>query len=296
MKESHSTNQGPLTPPSNALSFDFPKSNHRDGCLALAAATTAGREEAKIVHRKLSGEDEISFDGDAYLPVTQNDEDTVFLLSFAIIMLNTDLHKQSLPTKSRSRRQRQKMTKIEFQNNFRDVARDDALSKEYLSAIYDSVESSPIELFEETTSTFPVPIISTLNCACGGVTEPGRLGENLKSILKNVKKSEELLRGLSMHEFRFYTIEDYAEYMASSKMEALMDLSHSAFACTWLYFHRLIKSTVNIAYLDPQALLLCLPLLHNCLRATICFGMMKEFRSFAMHLARIKTCIIIYIL
>jgi hypothetical protein len=218
-----------------------------------------------------------------------DDQDTVFLLSFAIIMLNTDLHKQSLPTKSRSRRQRKKMTKIEFLNNLRDVARDDALSQDYLSVVYDSVEAYPIQLFEEVTSFNPALTISTLNCACNGISEPGRLGDNLKSILKNVKKSEELLRGLSVHEFRYYTIEDYAEYTASSKMDALMDLSHSAFACTSIYFHRLIKATVNIAHLDPHALIQCLPLLHNCLCATVCFDMMQEFRSFALHLARIKT-------
>ena len=91
------------------------------------------------------------------------------------------------------------MTKVEFLNNLRDVAIDDALSKEYLSAIYDSVESSPIQLFEEATSASQLHVISTLNCACNGLTEPGILGENLKAILKNVKKSEELLRGLSVH-------------------------------------------------------------------------------------------------
>lgn len=215
-----------------------------------------------------------------------DDQDTVFLLSFAIIMLNTDLHKQSLPSKYRSRKQRKRMTKVEFLNNLRDVARDDALSQEYLSSIYDSVEAFPIVLFEE--SKVPVLEITTSTGISNVATEYGNLGQNLKSIMKNVKKSEELLRGLSVHEFRFYTIEDYAEYMSCSKIEALMDLSNSAFACTWNHFHGLIKATVKIAHLDPQALVLCLPLLRHCLCATICFDMMKEFQSFSLHLARIK--------
>jgi Sec7-like guanine-nucleotide exchange factor len=152
-----------------------------------------------------------------------DDQDTVFLLSFAIIMLNTDLHKQSLPSKYRSRKQRKRMTKMEFLNNLRDVARDDALSQEYLSSIYDSVEACPIVLFEE--SKMPVLEITTSTGISNVATEYGNLGQSLKSIVKNVKKSEELLRGLSVHEFRFYTIEDYAEYMSCSKMEA----SHGPF-------------------------------------------------------------------
>jgi hypothetical protein len=38
------------------------------------------------------------------------DQDTVFLLSFAIIMLNTDLHKQSSPPTGKKHQQRKKMT------------------------------------------------------------------------------------------------------------------------------------------------------------------------------------------
>ena len=213
-----------------------------------------------------------------------DDQDTVFLLSFAIIMLNTDLHKVSLKSKCRS--QRKKMTKPEFLNNLRDVARDDELSHEYLSIIYDSVEASPIELFEE--SILPVLEITTSSGVSDVMTEQRNLGKNLKSMVKNVKKSEELLRGLSVHEFRFYTIEDYADYMPCSNMEALLEISHSAFTSTWNHFHGLIKATINIAHLDPQALVLCLPILRHCLCATICMDMMKEFKAFSHQLARVK--------
>jgi hypothetical protein len=76
--------------------------------------------------------------------------------------------------------------------------------------------------------------------------------------------------------------------MSCSNKEALMDLTHSAFSSTWNHFHGLIKATVKIAHLDPQALVLCLPVLHACLSATICLDMAKEFKAFANQLARIK--------
>lgn len=109
IKESYVTNQGPLTPPSKSVSSDFTtrSKNRSDAeeddthnteaemvgvriasrkvqqssfsaavqiarCLALAAATAAGREEAKIVRRNFSGDGEISFEGDAFAPVRQN--------------------------------------------------------------------------------------------------------------------------------------------------------------------------------------------------------------------------------
>lgn len=114
IKESHVTNQGPLTPPSKSAPSDFStRSRNRNDaeedeslnteaamvgvrvasrkvqqssftsavqiarCLALAAATAAGREEAKIVRRSLSEDEEISFEGDAFAPVRQSDQHSV---------------------------------------------------------------------------------------------------------------------------------------------------------------------------------------------------------------------------
>jgi Sec7 domain/PH domain len=216
------------------------------------------------------------------------DQDTVFLLSFAIIMLNTDLHKQPVATKSRSGRNRNRMTKAEFLNNLRDVAKDDTLNQEHLSAIYDSVENNPIELLPDDSSGL-YQIDSSSNISrFENVLPHDNLGKSLEDILKNVRKSEELLRGLSIHEHRYYTIEDYAEFMSCSPLEGLSDLSQSAFVCTLNYFDGLIKASIKIAHLDPIAVTLCLPLLRHCLCATICLDMMREFRLFSFYLAVIK--------
>ena len=82
------------------------------------------------------------------------DQDTVFLLSFAIIMLNTDLHKSMPAGKSKSsgssKHARKQITKAEFLKNFSGVESGEDLNKDYLSSIYDSIEMYPIVMpFEE---------------------------------------------------------------------------------------------------------------------------------------------------
>ena len=68
-------------------------------------------------------------------------QDTIYLLAFAIIMLNTDLHKMSVDNKRSSRR---KMNKAEFMKNLRGV--DTSISTQYLSDIFDKIEGQPIEM------------------------------------------------------------------------------------------------------------------------------------------------------
>merc|ERR1711935_451256 len=89
------------------------------------------------------------------------DQDTVFLLSFAIIMLNTDLHKTSSFATPRGQapskqKQRKKMTKQEFLNNLRGVDNSEDLSRAYLSDIYDSIAANPIAIHSipESLSAF----------------------------------------------------------------------------------------------------------------------------------------------
>jgi Sec7-like guanine-nucleotide exchange factor len=69
------------------------------------------------------------------------DQDTVFLLSFAIILLNTDLHKSGIPagkSRSTSKNARRRITKQEFLRNLSGVDGGEELKRDYLSAVYDS--------------------------------------------------------------------------------------------------------------------------------------------------------------
>lgn len=68
--------------------------------------------------------------------------DTAFILSFSIIMLNTDLHNPSI-------KEERKMTKDDFIRNNRGISAGADLPEVFLSEIYDNIKKNPISLKED---------------------------------------------------------------------------------------------------------------------------------------------------
>ncbi|KAF0682844.1 Aste57867_25067 [Aphanomyces stellatus] len=68
--------------------------------------------------------------------------DTAFILSFSIIMLQTDLHNPSIPEEKR-------MSKEGFLRNNRGINNGEDLAPEFLGGIYDRIKSTPISLKED---------------------------------------------------------------------------------------------------------------------------------------------------
>ncbi|TYZ58581.1 hypothetical protein PybrP1_007662, partial [[Pythium] brassicae (nom. inval.)] len=68
--------------------------------------------------------------------------DTAFILSFSIIMLQTDLHNPSIP-------EEKKMTKDGFCRNNRGINNGEDLPDEYLGGIFDRIKATPISLKED---------------------------------------------------------------------------------------------------------------------------------------------------
>ena len=234
-----------------------------------------------------------------------NDQDTIFLISFAIIMLNTDLHKSTPPVK-KSTKPRKKMTKAEFINNLRGVAvSDEVLGKGYIAAIYDSIEASPIELWDDIgagkytsshssgfsgSSSFAASKSGTMGAGVAGQGTPMHpVNSMLMAMMKNVKKSEEVLRGLSVHEFNLYSIKDFSDSMEYGERSGLLDLTRGTIASTWHHFHALIHDTLEKAHLDTQAITMSLDILKYCLCFSICLDMEMERSAFVSQLARYKT-------
>mmetsp|Transcript_2724 Transcript_2724/g.3747 ORF Transcript_2724/g.3747 Transcript_2724/m.3747 type:complete len:313 (-) Transcript_2724:154-1092(-) len=107
-------------------------------------------------------------------------------------------------------------------------------------------------------------------------------------MLKNVKKSEELLRGLSAHHYTYYTIRDYGKAIGSDMSAATADLVSSAFGLTWMHFYGLIQTMFTGASVDAQGLASCLQLLKNCIAVSILLDMTEELNAFLAQLARVK--------
>lgn len=68
--------------------------------------------------------------------------DTAFILSFSIIMLQTDLHNPSIP-------EEKKMDKTGFLRNNRGINNGEDLPEEYMSGIFDRIKQTPISLKED---------------------------------------------------------------------------------------------------------------------------------------------------
>lgn len=197
-----------------------------------------------------------------------NDQDTIYLLSFAIIMLNTDLHRCGAGA-----RKQKKMTKAEFINNLRGAQNGEDIPRDYLSSIFDSIEAQPIALNDESLfDTSP--------------TE-GR-HKDLQDMLNNVRIVDSLLRGLAIHDFKFATIKDYVTSIEFTGQDKLLDLTRSCVTKTWHQWHGVINTGLETAHLDPQGMEPSVEILLYALTITICLDMPTERAAFLSQLGRLK--------
>ena len=201
------------------------------------------------------------------------DQDTVFLLSFAIIMLNTDLHK-SAEQSLRRKRQHRRMTKAEFLNNLKGVCQSDPSTQDYLANIYDSIEAIPIALYDEDLS-------ETLTTDESNRT----LSSSILSMTNNVKALDALLRGLATHEYKFASLNDVTSSQARSSKRKL---AKEFIGRAWHHVHSMINSSLEIAHLDIQGIESCFEVLKNAIALTICLDMPTERAAFLQQLGRYR--------
>ena len=125
-------------------------------------------------------------------------------------MLNTDLHSTGVSgTTPSNRRQRKKMTKAEFLHNLRGVESVEDLSRDYLSAIFDSIALHPIEIH-----VLPSRVENSNTDRARGDAKSefiANLNSSFASLLGSVKPAQELLRGVAVHRHPFITVSDYDE-------------------------------------------------------------------------------------
>ena len=145
--------------------------------------------------------------------------DTVHMVSYATIMLNTDLHRANTDKKKRK-----KMTKEEFCRNLRGVDKDHEgkhydIDIDYLCRIYDNIAAQPIELAVESSEVGGAKATSGVTLNIGNLTlpitsisnilgkeKPGSIEEEknfTKEISKQLRDSEDLLRSLSTFTYYF---------------------------------------------------------------------------------------------
>lgn len=195
-------------------------------------------------------------------------QDTVFLLVFAIIMLNTDLHKNT----HRGRKSPKKMTKADFISNLRGVEDGQDIDMKYLSDVYESIRDSPILIEENET------------------WERVQDDQNSKeeTMLRNVRTADSLLRSLAVHDFLFSDLEEFASSIGRSEMDALSHVTRSCVSNIWHQLYGVVNSGMEAAHLDPQSMEPSVEILLYALSITICLDMPKERSAFLCQVGRIR--------
>ncbi|KAL7455495.1 hypothetical protein ACHAWC_007045 [Mediolabrus comicus] len=209
------------------------------------------------------------------------DQDTCFLVSFAIIMLNTDLHK-SQPTKSKTMK---RMTRSEFIANLRHVCAADKFQN-YIYDIYDAIEMSPILV--SPNSPQKVGKKKKREIAYSSTRLPFQndtdYATSLQAWVKSVKTSQELLRTfVDENDNNFTSIEAQCD-----NDMGLWDATHDMFRANWHHIHGLINVTVENAHIDISGLDCCITTLEYSLCTASFLDMTVERAAFSKLLERLN--------
>lgn len=204
-----------------------------------------------------------------------NDQDTVFVLSFAIIMLNSDLHKVSSKSKSSNWK---RMSKGEFISNLKGVStKSDELSPVYLSSLYDSIHTHPIGVEENVGNP-------------ESASNHDKIDSALAALARNANNLDALLRAFSTRQYDFLSIEEYGQktLFCGGLRDATALLVRHMVSQTWHQFHGLINATVDVAHVDLEGLTSCTSILKYALAVTICLDMPIERSAFLVQLGRVR--------
>eukprot|EP00981_Chlorochromonas_danica_P004234 scaffold857_cov152-Ochromonas_danica.AAC.17 len=232
--------------------------------------------------------------GTSYCPFRH--PDTVHLLSYAIIMLNTDLHRANTDKK-----RNKKMTKEEFVNNLRGADKGSDINKDYLGRIYDSIAAQPIELAvkspnganskQQGGSNEQESIIDEKKGDIVGsvltnekvASSEYRIAEEKKFIFemcRNLRDSEDLLRSLAPFTYRFQ--------LTNIDMKISLDLVSFMFETVWFHFHAIVESIFKAENADMHAKFAALDILCYSLTSSIFLDLKTERMVFATLLRRFR--------
>jgi len=206
-----------------------------------------------------------------------SNSDTMFVVAFAVIMLNTDLHRANTDSKNRHRR----MTKQDFVRNLRGVDSSTDLNNEFLTGIYDSIAAQPIAIGVGAGSDgLGVDGASDRLFAASVARRQSRFQRLLKDRLK---RDEEMLAGLELNgtQNRFFRV--------GVETNLSLDLLRLMFESTWFHFHGLVTHILEgEGRQDTDAVSAGLDILRYCLSAAIFLKMSTVLTAFATQLARFR--------
>ena len=150
------------------------------------------------------------------------------------------------------------MTKVEFINNLKAAVHHDALPRQYVSRVYDSIAAKPIQLHAERLSK-----------------KTDRV-----SMVDNVAHADSMLRGVAVRQCKFASI----RYL---KGEALPVVARSCATAIWHNLHGVVNTCLECAHLDPEGLEPAIDILLYGLVITVCLDMRLERSAFLSQFVRL---------
>ncbi len=205
------------------------------------------------------------------------DQDTVFLVSFAIIMLNTDLHKSHAAKGKATKR----MTKTEFITNLRGVYDGVHKFRDYIYTIYDSIATSPIAIFNYSSSNKRIDQGHDYHSL--PFRDEKDLTTAVVSWVKSVEPAQELLRTVAIRHEDFASMDDTLNDEMSLK-----DFTCRSFSSNWHHIHAAINATIDNAHVDIAGLGCCIDALEFSLCAASYLDMSVERSAFGKLLRRVN--------
>lgn len=194
-------------------------------------------------------------------------EDTVHLLAFAVIMLNTDLHRANMDKKKNAK----KMTKEAFIKNLRGADQGSDIDPNYLGRIYDNIAATPIEMAVDKAKE---------ESPREADTKADLKTAFIQDLLKNLRSSEDLLRSLSPHVNRFFVM--------GVDISISLELVSIMFESVWHNFHAISDFLLLKMANEENVIFSALDVLSNSLSSCIFLDLKVEKTAFATQLARFR--------
>lgn len=200
-------------------------------------------------------------------------EDTVHLLAYAIILLNTDLNNVNLDKKGKKRT---RMSKEDFFKQLRGCDDGNDIDKEYLSRIYDNIAAQAIELVVKTPASKAADDSAAVSnpqyYTAAGVSHEMRAVEEKKFVREmcsSLRDSEDLLRSLSPFTFMFV------------ETKISMDLVSFMYESVWFHFHAIAEALLSAASTDMFVKIAALDILSYSLTCSIFLDLKVERMTLA---------------
>lgn len=206
-----------------------------------------------------------------------SNRDTILIVAYSVIMLNTDLHRANTDTKKRAKR----MTREDFIRNLRGCDDGNDIDQEYLGRIFDTILVDPIAL--EVSS-------SELGGA-EAAAQKQRSQQEARSmdvsltafnqdIHKNVRNAIDLLRSLSHYNFGFQ--------VTGVDVNITLDLVSFMFESVWAHFYSITDTLLVNINEDSSITFAALDILCYCLISCVFLNLRFERMQFANQYLKFK--------